>query len=122
VRGHPRPTVKHKEPKRAYIVPFFTDQVKLDSDLFRFVAPISMDFKSVVIRIDCMNVSSLLLNGGIQAKDSKFALSRPVSVGTNVFEFDYSIKKGDILILNFDDKELASQNVSGITISIYAMQ
>ncbi len=120
MRGHPRPPIQHKEPKRAYIIPFFIDKVKLGSDLFRFVAPISMDFKSVNIRIDSMKGGPFILDGGIQSKDSKFAVSRPVSLGANIFEFDYPIKKNDILILNFSDRKLASENISGITISIHA--
>lgn len=117
-----RPPVKHKPLQEFHIIPFFTDQVRSDGDLFRFLVPGRMTLKSVSVRIDNMNSDYLLLNGGVQSGDRKFAISEPVRLGVNVLMLDLPVNEGDVLIMNFDDKELASQDVSGVTVSIRAVR
>ncbi len=118
----PRPPVKRGRPERIYIVPFSTDSVKPEADLFRFLVPIAMTIKSVLVRIDKMDCESLILNGGVQTSDRKLSVSEPVKLKTNFFRIDLPVKVGDLLILDFDDRSLASQKASGITISIYAVR
>lgn len=116
----PRPPVKRKPPQEFHIIPFFADKVMSEGDLFRFLVPRRMTLKFVSIRIDRMEDGPFLLNGGIQSGDKKFAISEPVKLGMNALAFDLPLKVGDLLIINFDDKELTSRNVSGITVSICA--
>ncbi len=123
MRQHSKPPLVRKErrtPRRIYIVPFFTDKVKPDGDLFRFVAPVRMTLKAIIIRIDKLEGSPILFSGGIQSGANRAAISQPVNVGENLFLFDHSVLAKDVLILNFDDKERASKDVFGITISIHA--
>ena len=120
---HPRfrrPTIEHKSPVEFHIIPYFTDIVKVDSDLFRFIVPVHMMLKYICVNIDKLSVESLLLNGGVQSISRKLAIGELVKLGMNEMEFDIPVDKVDMIIINFDDRELASQVASGITISICA--
>ena len=100
------------------IVPFFTDEVPVNEDLYRFVFPEAMTLVRAVVRIDKMLDKSLLLNGGIQSEYKKTSLSQSVKLGVNIFEFDIPGNVGDILVLRFDDSNLTTRDISGITVSL----
>jgi len=106
--------------KGIVIIPFFIDNVKPKGDLFRFVCPMSMTFCSISISIDKMVGGPYILNGGIRTKSAKISRSQPVRLGVNDFPLDFPVQQGDILILDFEDKDSVCPNVSGITISITA--
>lgn len=118
----PRPPIKRKKPGRIYIVPFSIDSIKPDGDLFRFLVPSPMTLRTVLVKIDKMDCESLELNGGLQTTDRKFSISKPVKLGINTFRIDLPVSEGDLLIIDFGDRTLASQKASGITISIYAVR
>lgn len=130
MRQNSKPAISRRRSKgvkknEIIIIPFFTDHVSRNGDLFRFVSPMPMTIHSVCVKIDRMEGGPYFLNGGIQSKYKKISISQPVKLGVNSFKFDHFVDIGDTLILDFEKEAMAYlgntlTSVSGITISIVA--